>query len=209
MMGMLDRLLGGSAREVLDIPLFPLNTVLFPGTLLPLKVFEQRYIEMTGDCLRDGLPFGVCLIREGAEVGEPALPEDIGCLANILEWDMQQLGIFHLLTLGGRRFRVLERRTAKSGLITARAELLPDEAAMAIPDENAVCADLLRLIVEQVGAEHFREPFLYDDAAWVGFRLSEVLPLKLIVKQKLLELSDTRARLQILQKYLVQQGLAR
>lgn len=208
-MGMLDRLLGGSAREVLDIPLFPLNTVLFPGALLPLKVFEQRYLEMTKQCLRDSRPFGVCLIREGGEVGEPAMPEGIGCLATIAEWDMQQLGIFHLLTAGGQRFRVLERQTAKSGLITATVELLPDEAAMAVPEEHAACADLLRLIVAQLGEEHFREPFLYKDAAWVGFRLSEVLPLKLIVKQKLLELSDTRARLQILQKYLVRQGLAR
>ena len=92
-----------------DIHIFPLNTVLFPEGVLPLKIFEQRYLEMTKLCLRDNVPFGVCLIREGTEVGRPAVPQSVGCLASITQWDMPQLGLFHLVTRGGERFRVLGR----------------------------------------------------------------------------------------------------
>src|SRR3982074_2077521 len=93
-----------------DLPLFPLNTVLFPGGRLPLQIFEQRYMEMAKACLRDGSPFGVGLSREGAEVGAPAMPMDIGCLARIVEWDMEQLGVLQISARGGRRFRILEPR---------------------------------------------------------------------------------------------------
>src|SRR5258705_6830326 len=92
-----------------EIFLFPLGTVLFPDGMLPLKVFEQRYIEMTKACLRDEAPFGVCLIREGREVGAAALPETVGCLATIAQWDMQ-LGLFHILARGGQRFRLRQTR---------------------------------------------------------------------------------------------------
>ena len=76
-----------------DLPLFPLNTVLFPGGRLPLRIFEQRYMDMAKACLKDGSPFGVCLIREGAEVGAPAVPAEVGTLARITHWDMPQLGV--------------------------------------------------------------------------------------------------------------------
>ena len=83
-----------------EIPIFPLGTVLFPGGLLPLRLFEQRYLEMAKTCLRDAAPFGVCLIREGAEVGAPATPEPVGCLARIAHWDMQQLGLLQIVAQG-------------------------------------------------------------------------------------------------------------
>ena len=100
--------------------IFPLGTVLFPGAALPLRIFEQRYIEMTKTCMRDDRPFGVCLIKEGREVGDPALPQAVGCLATIEHWDMPQMGMFHLLARGGDRFRLIESRVAKNGLITGR-----------------------------------------------------------------------------------------
>src|SRR5690348_4188199 len=101
-----------SAREPrsLSLPLFPLRTVLFPGGLLPLKIFEQRYIDMTKACLKDERPFGVCLITEGDEVAtvSPAPPRfvRIGTLARIIDWEMPQLGILHVTTAGGDRFQV-------------------------------------------------------------------------------------------------------
>ena len=73
-------------RSLTDTPLFPLGTVLFPGGLLPLRIFEQRYLEMAKVCLREGTPFGVCLIREGSEVGAPATHEELGCLAQGHRW---------------------------------------------------------------------------------------------------------------------------
>src|SRR5262249_40218967 len=114
-----------AADSTREIFLFPLNTVLFPEGVLPLKVFELRYIEMTKTCLRDNIPFGFCLIREGPEVGTAALPARVGCLATIAQWEMPQLGLFHLLTRGGQRFRVRETRVAPNQLITAKVELLP------------------------------------------------------------------------------------
>lgn len=190
------------------VPLFPLNTVLFPGGVLPLRVFEARYMDMTRDCLKLEKPFGVCLIHEGKEVGGPAIPESVGCLAKITEWDMQQLGVLSLSTRGGQRFRVLERDTSSEGLISANIELIPPDQAMAVPEEYAACARLLRLVVENQGKPLFAEPYAFDDAAWVGYRLTEILPVPLIAKQKLLELSDSLTRLSILQRFLESRGLA-
>ena len=108
--------------EQRTIFLFPLGTVLFPGGALPLKIFEQRYLDMTKVCIRDNLPFGVCLIREGREVGSPAVPSIVGCLATIEQWEMPSPGMFHLLARGGERFRLLETRIADNGLTSADVE---------------------------------------------------------------------------------------
>ena len=195
--------------SLLNVPIFPLNTVLFPGGLLPLRVFEARYMDMARDCLKRDAPFGVCLIREGSEVGAPAVPEAIGCLAKIIECDMQQQGILNVKTQGGQRFRILERRTGAQGLTSADIELISAEATAAVPPEFGACAHLLEMIVADQGRAIFAEPHAYNDAAWVGYRLAEILPVPLAAKQKLLELSDSVARLSILQRYLEGQGLAK
>ena len=189
-----------------DIYLFPLNTVLFPDGLLPLKVFEQRYIEMTKECLRDGQPFGVCLIREGKEVGTAAVPESIGCLARITHWEMPQLGMFHLLAQGAERFRILETRVQPNQLVAASVETLPPDTGR--DQVDATCGSLLRAIIDKAGADRFPAPLQLDDATWVGFRLAEVLPLEAAERQQLLELTDAPERLARLKQLLMQQGLA-
>jgi uncharacterized protein len=191
-----------------NVPIFPLGTVLFPGGLLPLRVFEARYMDMTRDCLKRDQPFGVCLIRDGAEVGAPAVPEGIGCMATILEWDMQQQGILNIKTRGGQRFRILERRIGAQGLTSAEVELIPQEASAEVPAEFAACARLLEMVVADQGRPIFAEPHAYNDASWVGYRLAEILPVPLIAKQKLLELNDSLSRLSILQRFLESHGLA-
>ena len=193
----------GSDQEIF---IFPLNTVLFPDGILPLRVFEQRYIEMTKACLRDSRPFGVCLIKEGREVGTAALPEPVGCLATIAQWDMPQLGLFSLIARGGQRFRIRETQVAPNHLISATVELLPPDAGTA--EVDPACRQLLNTIIEKVGPERFPSPPRLDDAAWVGYRLAEVLPLDASVKQELLELTDARARLARLRGILAKQGLA-
>ena len=193
-------------EAVTDIPIFALNTVLFPDGVLPLKVFEQRYIEMTKACLRDNAPFGVCLIREGPEVGTAAMPARMGCLATIVQWDMPQLGLFHLIARGGQRFRLRETRVAPNQLITAAVDLIPAE-----PDGteiDALCGEILKSIIEKAGAERFPAPLRLDDAAWVSYRLAEVLPIDSTEKQELLELQDTGARFVRLRHYLARVGLA-
>ena len=173
-----------------------------------MRVFEARYMDMTRDCLKRDAPFGVCLIREGAEVGAPAVPEGIGCLATILEWDMQQQGILNIKTRGGQRFRILERRTGAQGLTSADIELIPPETSAPVPEEFSSCARLLEMVVVDQGKPIFAEPHAFDDASWVGYRLAEILPVPLVAKQKLLELDDSLGRLSILQRFLEGQGLA-
>ena len=191
------------------VPIFPLNAVLFPGGLLPLRVFEARYMDMTRDCLKREEPFGVCLIHEGAEVGTPAVPEGVGCLAKILDWDMQQQGILNLRTHGSQRFRILARETSPQGLISADVELIPPDARIAMPEKFASCARLLEMVVLDQGKPVFAEPHAFDDAAWVSYRLTEILPVPLVAKQRLLELSDSLARLSILQRFLESRGLVK
>ena len=187
-----------------DVPLFPLGTVLFPGGLLPLRIFEQRYLEMAKGCLREGTPFGVCLIRDGAEVGAPATHENIGCLASITQWDMQQLGVLQLVAQGGERFRVLARRVRADGLILADIEILAQESDAPMSEKFGACRQLLDRIVAEHGERLFAKPFLPESSAWVGMRLAEVLPLPAATRQKLLELDDSLQRLEIMQRLLVE-----
>ncbi|HET9699684.1 MAG TPA: LON peptidase substrate-binding domain-containing protein [Burkholderiales bacterium] len=205
LLGQIKDMLG---PQSLEVPIFPLHAVLLPGSLMPLRVFEQRYVEMTKTCLRNSRPFGVCLIQEGAEVGTPAVPERVGCLATILEWDMQQLGIFSLRTLGTERFAMNRWTVEPGGLIRAQVSVLPREPETVLPDQHRTCARVLELIIDKLGNDHFHGPFRFDDAAWVSYRLAETLPLKLEARQKLLELDAAAERLQVLHRFLTSQGLA-
>jgi Lon protease-like protein len=185
--------------------IFPLGTVLFPGGALPLKIFEQRYIEMTKACLRDERPFGVCLIREGREVGDPAVPETIGCLATIERWDMPQLGLFHLVARGGERFRLVDTSVAKNGLMSGSIErIAPDETRVRV---DPACREVLKLIIDRVGESNFPAPISLDDPVWVSYRLAEILPFDARVKQELLEIDETGERLTRLRELLVKEGL--
>jgi len=190
-----------------DVPIFPLGTVLFPGGLLPLRVFETRYMDMTRECMKEHKPFGVCLIKSGREVGEPAVPEEIGCLAHIQDWDMRELGVLSLRTQGGQRFRIRDSVVTGEGLVRASIDLIEPEPDATLPSEFTACANLLELVVADKSAAVFAEPHRFDDATWVGYRLTEILPVPLAAKQRLLELDDSVLRLQILYRFLEQRGL--
>jgi uncharacterized protein len=199
-------LLSAGPVPVETVPIFPLGAVLFPGMCLPLRIFEQRYVEMAKACLKHESAFGVCLIREGEEVGTPAVPEPVGCLARIVEWDMETVGILKVKVQGLERFRLLATKTTPAGLILGDIERLPAEDGALAP-EYAPSADFVRKIVEALGSARFAPPYRYDDASWVGFRLAEILPLRNAVKQKLLELTDPAARLSVLDRFLREQKL--
>ena len=198
-------------RDSLELPLFPLKTVLFPGGVLPLRIFEQRYIAMAKACLRNELPFGVCLITRGDEVAlDPGAPPDfagVGTAATIASWDMPELGILHVTAKGGERFLVRSHRVESDGLLVAEATRLPAEPAVALGLEFAPLAKLLELVAARVGPHQFPETHAFDNASWVGYRLAEVLPLPLTIKQGMLEINDSGMRLVLLQKFLKQQGL--
>jgi Lon protease-like protein len=172
--------------------------VLFPGGRLPLRIFEQRYMEMAKACLKHESPFGVCLISEGAEVGAPATPVGVGTLARIAAWDMPQLGVLQVTARGERRFRILERRVQPDGLAVGKVELLAEEADAPVPSELSRCVRLLERVIEQ-HPELLERPHRLDSCAWVGARLAELLPFPLPSKQALLEMDDARARLERLE----------
>lgn len=208
-MGWLERLLGkeAAAPEVLEVPLFPLNTVLFPGGVLGLKVFEARYLDMASACLKAKSPFGVCLIAEGQEVGSPAVPHPLGTLAFIRHADMDQPGMLQLRVVGDHRFRILERRVEADGLQRARVEVVDEAPFTPVPERLASLVPLLEQIASDLGPQRLPPPHAFDDASWVGYRLAEVMPVQPLAQQKLLELEDPVSRLEILYKYLAPKGL--
>ena len=191
----------------IDIPLFPLGSVLVPGGVLSLKVFEQRYLDMAADCLRRKAPFGVCLIASGKEVGEPATPHAVGTLAHISDAEVPKLGILMLKVRGNRRFRIVASTAQSNGLLHATVDLLDDTAGCAVPNAQRGLLPLLRKIVSDLGPDKMPEPYAFDDAAWVGYRLTEILPVQSLAKQKLLELDDPVSRLEIIHAYLAQRQL--
>ena len=198
-------LFGGKRRE--SVPVFPLQTVLFPGGALPLKIFEVRYVDMVKACLKDGSPFGIALIREGQEVGTPAVPQSVGCLARIAECDVEELGVLKVRAEGLERFRILSTEVNKQGLIVGEVEHIDSETRVTQAPGLEESAEFLRKAIAGIGAARFVEPFRFDDATWVGFRLAEILPLRIDVKQQLLELTDATMRLAVLHKFLQTQKL--
>jgi hypothetical protein len=197
-------------RASFRLPLFPLRTVLFPGGALPLKVFEQRYVEMAKRCLKDDRPFGVCLITRGEEVarGNDGDTEfaTIGTIARITTCDVPQLGILQLSTRGEGRFQVQRHEQLPDGLFAGDVVPIASEPAIPLPTAYAPLARLLELIATRVGPQGFAQSD-YGDASWVGYRLAEVLPLPLSVKQSMLEINDAAIRLDVLQRFLAKQGL--
>jgi len=198
-------------RQSRSLALFPLSTVLFPGGQLPLKIFEQRYIDMAKTCLKEGRPFGVCLITQGAEVttvrGAPPEFVKVGTEARIVDFDMPQLGILHVATRGEARFQVQSHTVEASGLIQGEVTPIAEEPKVPLAEGFAPLANLLELIAGRVGPQNFPAERDYGDASWVGYRLAELLPLPLHIKQSMLEINDADVRLKVLQQFLVQQGL--
>lgn len=186
-----------------DIPLFPLDAVLFPGGPLGLRIFEQRYLQMVRDCARDQSCFGICLILKGGETGAPASPAAVGTLARITDFYSQPDGLLGISVEGGARFRVLRTRVRDNGLVRGDVRCWPDEPVVPVAPEFGLLADILERLVEQAGGWWRDAPReRYDDASWVGFRLAEFLPLKPTERQQLLELTDPLERLRVLRDVL-------
>ncbi|MGF6644487.1 Lon protease-like protein [Paraburkholderia sp. GAS33] len=207
-----------STSVLADVPLFPLHTVLFPDGLLPLKIFEARYLDMARECLREKTPFGVCLLKSGGEVAlpdEPSVPEAVGCLAEIGECDVETFGMLLIRARGTRRFRLLSHRVEASGLLVGMAEPLPDDVPLEgneLLAKFGACAEVLERIIATIRERDpdslpFAEPFKLEDPTWVSNRLSEVLPIALRARQKLMELPDAGARIDVVHHYMQQHQL--
>ena len=203
----------GDPHSLPNLPLFPLQSVLFPGAQLHLRVFEARYLDLVSRCLREQQPFGAICLRQGSEVrgGDDAvLLESTGVLARLEEVDAEQTGVLRVRCLGTQRFEIDEPVQQPDGLWTARAWLIDDDAAVAPPE---ALLPTVRALANAIGAlerksgSPFLKPYRFDDAGWVANRWCELLPISLAAKQKLMALEDPQVRLRLVDEYLRGKGV--
>ena len=179
------------------LPLFPLQAVLVPGAVLGLRVFEPRYLDLVGECGRSGSGFGICLITTGDEVGAPAVPAEFGTEAVIEDFGTDDDGLLTLRVRGARRFRVLGTSVRDNGLVVADVAWLADDPGHArLRPEHALLGTLLERIFDQVGGRPPGPEPGFQDAAWVGWRLLELLPMPEERRVELLSIDDPHARLE-------------
>ena len=191
--------IGQSAGErPSSIPLFPLHTVLFPGGPLRLRIFEARYVDMLGRCLRASTPFGVVLITQGREAGGAAQTVAVGTSARVVDFEQLPDGLLGITARGEHRFKVVTQHCEADGLQVAQVQWCPTEPALELPADDALLADLLRRALPQLPKIYAESNIDYADASTVAFRLAEILPLSALDRQAMLEMDDPRERLALL-----------
>lgn len=197
-----------------EIPIFPLNAVLLPEGVLPLRIFEARYMDMVRDCLKGETCFGVCLITDGQEVGQPAEHTPSGCSAAITQWDMEQLGLLNIRAIGQQRFTIKAARTESNGLIMASAIFIDSERDLPIPDEYSASIELLKRIIRDLAGKEthpmrkmIEAPYRLDSSSWVSNRLCEFLPIPASTKHKLMMLDNPVSRLNSVHDLLKRQNI--
>jgi Lon protease-like protein len=178
-----------------ELPLFPLRTVLFPGGLLPLRIFEPRYVDMLGRCMSEGGEFGVVLIIQGDESGAVAAMADVGTTARIIDFNTLPDGLLGLMCRGARRFRLHSRRQQGDGLHLGTVEWLADSPPSALALEHRPVARVLGRVLQELGVTGQLLQVNLEDAGWVADRLAELLPLERAAQQELLELDDPQERM--------------
>lgn len=186
------------------VGLFPLGLVLVPGMLLPLRIFEPRYITLVRDCAREGRPFGVVSVQRSEEASDAApVPAGIGTLAYIVDFYRTADGLLGINVLGGERFQTLHGSVREDGLLTGQVHVLDEGPALPLAAEFGLLGSLVHGLVEHVGGHHAETAGQRrDDARWVSWRLVEFLPLTLAEKQQMLQTGDPEARLRQLIEWL-------
>ena len=201
-----------------SLPLFPLSTVLFPGGLLPLRIFEVRYLDMIGQCQRNGTPFGVVALQQGHEVRRAGAAVEqfhaVGTLARIVQYEATQPGLLTVVCVGEERFRILDSRQLPHGLWMADTEALAPDQTVPIPDDlqpvaKALEQVLARLVDQQVPEAQWPvpQPWRRDDCGWLANRWCELLPLPVAMKQRLMELDNPLVRLELVGDLLAQHSI--
>ncbi|MEZ5552136.1 MAG: LON peptidase substrate-binding domain-containing protein [Pseudomonadales bacterium] len=184
-----------------ELPLFPLGTVLFQDGLLPLQIFEPRYLDLVARCMKEQAPFGVVLIRSGRDAratAEEAAPEifDIGTAAHIVDFNQLSNGRLGITVQGGEKFRIRRVREADDHLLIGEVSYLPEEPKIGVGEEHQDLVDLLNQLMIHPGVARLKLQIDFSDARSVGWRLAELLPIDAEIKQSLLQLQLPRERLQ-------------
>jgi Lon protease-like protein len=204
-----------AAMNIIELPLFPLDLVLFPGGLLPLRIFEVRYLDMVKRCHKSSTPFGVVGLTEGVEVQQTGQRSErfhsVGTLARIIELSAPQPGLLLIRCQGESRFSVQRSEKLRHGLWVANAEMLPGDAEVAIPPDLQHVAKRLKTLLEQwqargLPSEPLPMPHAFDDCGWVANRWCELLPLPVSLKQQLMSLDNPLLRLELVGDLLERKG---
>lgn len=201
-----------------NLPLFPLGSVLYPGSVLPLRIFEVRYLDMIRRCIENGAPFGIVSLTQGVEVAKPDQSEvfaQVGTLAVVTEHEAPQPGLRVIRCLGQQRFRTSRIERLKHGLWIADVAYLPEDSTVAVPQELNTCRVLFESVLARmpadVQADLFRgqagEPQL-SDCSWLANRWCQLLPVPTEMKQRLLELDSPLIRLELVSDLLDKLGLS-
>ena len=207
------------ALTLSSLPLFPLGSVLFPGGLLALRVFEVRYLDMVRKCHQAGAPFGVVALTQGREVRQAGAPEeqfnDVGTLAVIEQIDTPQPGLITLLCRGSQRFRITRRSHLPHGLWIADVDLLVQDLAVPVPDDLKTASSALAQVLHTLKQRDPHAPGAVEptaaqlgDCGWVANRWCELLPVPLELKQRLMELDNPLVRLELVADVLERTGIA-
>jgi hypothetical protein len=187
----------------IKIPLFPLNAVLFPGGVLPLRIFEPRYLDMISDCMKSECGIGVILIEEGKEAGAAAKVHELGTMSFISYWHKRNDGMLGITLTGDQRFRVLSTEVKPNQLTVAEVELLADFEKHQEEHDSLQFINLLKQIIAQLEPPYTTMTKYYDDMDWVSARLIELLPLQLKAKQNMLAMNNVNERINYLHPLLV------
>lgn len=210
-----------------SLPLFPLGSVLFPGGLLPLRIFEVRYLDMIRKCHKTGAPFGVVALTQGSEVrrpdagvgkGDGFAPEafrTVGTLTTINEFSMPQPGLMVVRCTGTHRFEISKFDRLKHGLWIADVTRLDDDMKVPVPEDLQASADALGKLIRSLHGQKLPDgqmpipsPYLLDECGWVANRWCELLPIPLELKQRLMELDNPLVRLELVSDILERAGIA-
>ena len=185
----------------MQIPLFPLNVVLFPEGELKLRIFEPRYIDMVSDCLRNDTGFGVCLIQEDKDMAKSADFFSMGTYAKIIDWSQMEDGLLGIVIKGEKRFRVNSHKSSKNNLRVGEIDWLSDDDNP-MPASYQNFSDLLKEIVVRYELPIGNMPDRFDEANWVSERLAELLPFDLPIKQEILEMNSASNRFEYMETLL-------
>lgn len=219
------------ALKLMSLPLFPLGSVLFPGGLLPLQIFEVRYLDMIGKAHKAGAPFGIVLLTQGAEVRKrsdatPAGTQDgngfaaeafhtVGTLATIADFAAPRAGLMVIQCLGTQRFEITRREQLRHGLWVADVSYLAADQKVAIPADLQATSDALAQVIKNLQERNvsgdalpLQAPYQLSDCSWVANRWCELLPIPPDLKQKLMALDNPLVRLELVYDILQKTGIA-